>query len=429
MIVCCEKCQTRFKLNEHRIKPPGVRLRCSKCQHTFELKLPAACEVPSAENKSASLVSPSDPAPPTDALLSDFSEADRVEEAAQDALLGVDEVEEAEEDPAEDLFGPHSALDSPALDPDQVGEPIAPSTRERSEDFDWDHLSFTEEKISTDDKAAAGKNDPASLKRPHELPLELATDRGVIKAGKDFHPPVQGAANAPRPSSRDSLELDSTPARKAEHRASDLDEPPRRRESKPSFERVEHETPTKSERGTAPVLGALPFGRTNDHVPGPVLVLPKIPSLVGACILGIAVAASSALTLYAPAMRGCTEVRVVGGMHPATDLSVGDLRTRTLDREKGGTLYVVTGSARWLGPAGGAFTLEGVLVDSKNRSLQRRFARVGPIPSDAEIRATNPWRFAPRKVLPGAGEVPFTIVFNPDPTWRAEVRFQVRAGG
>jgi predicted Zn finger-like uncharacterized protein len=49
MIVSCENCHTRFKLNKEQLRPARVKLRCSKCQHTFELKpLSPAEEAPEA---------------------------------------------------------------------------------------------------------------------------------------------------------------------------------------------------------------------------------------------------------------------------------------------------------------------------------------------------------------------------------------------
>lgn len=35
MVVTCEKCHTRFNLDEHRIPGPKVKARCSRCQHVF----------------------------------------------------------------------------------------------------------------------------------------------------------------------------------------------------------------------------------------------------------------------------------------------------------------------------------------------------------------------------------------------------------
>src|SRR5688572_13262130 len=38
MIVKCEKCQTRFRLPDEKVTEAGVKLRCTKCRHTFKVK-------------------------------------------------------------------------------------------------------------------------------------------------------------------------------------------------------------------------------------------------------------------------------------------------------------------------------------------------------------------------------------------------------
>ncbi len=38
MIVKCEQCQTRFKIPDDKVTEKGVKVRCTKCQHTFRVK-------------------------------------------------------------------------------------------------------------------------------------------------------------------------------------------------------------------------------------------------------------------------------------------------------------------------------------------------------------------------------------------------------
>jgi predicted Zn finger-like uncharacterized protein len=38
MIVACPSCRAKFKIDEARIKPPGVRLKCAKCQTMFAVR-------------------------------------------------------------------------------------------------------------------------------------------------------------------------------------------------------------------------------------------------------------------------------------------------------------------------------------------------------------------------------------------------------
>lgn len=46
MIVVCQKCQSRFKLDESRIKTDRFKARCSRCHHVFSASKPATVESP-----------------------------------------------------------------------------------------------------------------------------------------------------------------------------------------------------------------------------------------------------------------------------------------------------------------------------------------------------------------------------------------------
>lgn len=61
MIVQCEKCAKKFKLNPDLIKPPGAKVRCSSCQHIFKVSPPEPVAVKEATLVSHEMESP----PPT----------------------------------------------------------------------------------------------------------------------------------------------------------------------------------------------------------------------------------------------------------------------------------------------------------------------------------------------------------------------------
>lgn len=42
MIVTCDQCQTRFKIPDAKVSDRGVKVRCTKCQHTFRVTRPTA---------------------------------------------------------------------------------------------------------------------------------------------------------------------------------------------------------------------------------------------------------------------------------------------------------------------------------------------------------------------------------------------------
>jgi predicted Zn finger-like uncharacterized protein len=51
MIVKCEQCQTKFRVADEHVSEQGTLVRCSKCQHTFQVRRSAAAPAP----RSASL--------------------------------------------------------------------------------------------------------------------------------------------------------------------------------------------------------------------------------------------------------------------------------------------------------------------------------------------------------------------------------------
>jgi len=44
VIVTCERCETRFQLDEARIPASGARVRCSRCKHAFRIAAPGASQ-------------------------------------------------------------------------------------------------------------------------------------------------------------------------------------------------------------------------------------------------------------------------------------------------------------------------------------------------------------------------------------------------
>jgi predicted Zn finger-like uncharacterized protein len=57
MIVKCEQCQTRFKIPDEKVTEKGVKVRCTKCTHTFRVMKPVPAR--SGEATEASLDGPS----------------------------------------------------------------------------------------------------------------------------------------------------------------------------------------------------------------------------------------------------------------------------------------------------------------------------------------------------------------------------------
>jgi predicted Zn finger-like uncharacterized protein len=93
MVVTCERCHTRFRVDESLIPPEGRRVRCSKCKHIFFAYPPAkepleeeAPEIPQAEGADEEVMEPT--------VKIDLQEQEEEEEYIEEALA-----EEAEDIP------------------------------------------------------------------------------------------------------------------------------------------------------------------------------------------------------------------------------------------------------------------------------------------------------------------------------------------
>jgi predicted Zn finger-like uncharacterized protein len=92
MIVTCPQCQTRFRIPDERVTAKGVKVRCTRCRHTFRVSRPAEPVEPAAD--------PFAQFSPSDALSEEDKTPTRGISVA--AALGV-EVEPAGAPPADDF--------------------------------------------------------------------------------------------------------------------------------------------------------------------------------------------------------------------------------------------------------------------------------------------------------------------------------------
>ena len=67
MIVTCPQCQTRFRIPDERVTAKGVKVRCTRCRHTFRVSRPAepveAAEDPFAQFSPPDALSEADKTP------------------------------------------------------------------------------------------------------------------------------------------------------------------------------------------------------------------------------------------------------------------------------------------------------------------------------------------------------------------------------
>jgi predicted Zn finger-like uncharacterized protein len=124
VVVTCEKCSTRFRLDESRIPPTGARVRCSRCKHAFLLPPPAGSGGDEAIHAIAAATIDGGPAPPAS---EDLGEVLAVE-GAQEPRGGV-EVEPATLDDEEESRWEFSETLRNDQSEERVAEPETPFER------------------------------------------------------------------------------------------------------------------------------------------------------------------------------------------------------------------------------------------------------------------------------------------------------------
>jgi predicted Zn finger-like uncharacterized protein len=65
MIVECSNCHAQYNINEKKIPPSGVKVRCSKCQHIIFIKREEPAPSPPEVEKPPEPEMPTPPAPPS----------------------------------------------------------------------------------------------------------------------------------------------------------------------------------------------------------------------------------------------------------------------------------------------------------------------------------------------------------------------------
>ncbi len=176
MVIQCSSCNTRFKIADDKVKPGGVKVRCSKCKEVFTV-LPSEEEQTAAATPATSLddvdwgslnsdksvdesnEEPSMPefsfadeeaSPPADDDLA-FDNSEDDSEEADDSFSFGDE-ESNEEDGEDELFS-FGVSSEPSTDDFGFDEPVgegaqdefsfdeAPAATGTADDFDWDGSS------------------------------------------------------------------------------------------------------------------------------------------------------------------------------------------------------------------------------------------------------------------------------------------------
>ncbi len=189
MIIQCEKCQTRFRLDDSRFTTKGVKVRCSKCKHVFTVRKEVSDDDTFQTGMPISDFSfPSTESETTKAVTEESANApEAVPTPATDTFTSGDIP--LENEPA--AFNPFES--SPfAAEVDKTSEsPVqkSPETAPGDISFDFDDISFPNPDSANCQGSAKATDTPESIEAHADAPLppkeinfddELATDSATV---------------------------------------------------------------------------------------------------------------------------------------------------------------------------------------------------------------------------------------------------------
>ena len=95
MIIECDNCSTRFRLNEDRVKGGGVKVRCTRCQNVFIVTPPEESKEELSPGQSEDTAAPAPPEEPANT-------GDAAKEPAPPISVGIPQEKPPEEEPDEE---------------------------------------------------------------------------------------------------------------------------------------------------------------------------------------------------------------------------------------------------------------------------------------------------------------------------------------
>ncbi len=174
MIVQCEACQTRFRLADEKVKPGGIKVRCSKCKEIFTVSPPEPAEetvdFDSSNMEKVAEDAPSETTPTSENLQTDSPEPE--EQPTPPPAPGPDSSQEsAEQQESGELD--FSALETEMGEGAGLGEELA-------DDFSFaDTSQPVEDDVEEDDTTSAGPGLSIDEGPQEEQADEEQTDSGA----------------------------------------------------------------------------------------------------------------------------------------------------------------------------------------------------------------------------------------------------------
>jgi predicted Zn finger-like uncharacterized protein len=185
MIVECEKCGGKFKLDDSKVTEKGIKVRCSKCKHVFTVKKPSS-DLPEFSMEG----------PPSEDPFQDFSFSDDIDlggESGQAPKGAPDSTERAPAPP------PTSGNDISFADEDAGAPAPAEGKSEAAPPDDFSDFDFDEESFD-----ATAHSPP-----PGESPGASESEWGNVSISDEMpRMPEEGAAPGPK----DDFDFSSEPS-------------------------------------------------------------------------------------------------------------------------------------------------------------------------------------------------------------------------
>ncbi|MFQ5458930.1 MAG: hypothetical protein ACE5FC_10855, partial [Myxococcota bacterium] len=303
------------------------------------------------------------------------------------------------------------------------------------DNFDWDQVSFTDNTGAPADAAAEAEAEAPGA--DSDNPEIVGIDDDFLAGNEEEKAPEAPEKTAPPQARRgplppgegdgQDLELDLShvaPKREATLASAREAAPPQPPPAAPAVSRAPQRRVSAKVRVPKPLVQAF---RTRTGQPRPRLALPRLPTIIASAVLAVVAAAAGVILAYGPFTGNDFEARPAGAASASIVLAIEDAQGVMVDPLDGRARYVVTGRAHWKGEPGATYYLEGVITSPQGKVLERRAARLGSAPEWKVIEEVDPDLFAAKESIPGEGEIPFTVLFTPEPSWQGDVHFELSA--
>ncbi|MBT1073227.1 DUF3426 domain-containing protein [Pelotalea chapellei] len=210
MIIQCEQCNTKFRLDDSRVTAKGVKVRCAKCKHVFSVSKEQPINEETPSDFGALLDQKTDATPddqtsspdqtyqPPSSAPSDFETSSFGEVGFSDNTFGAPEVPQNQEPAQPAESSSFSFLDEPTF-PSAQDEPLAGDSGFST--FEFGDLPDTPQEQATESAAWDGAG-MAALQSVPELPTSTTTkDSNDFDLGSDnlFGDAVAPAHEEPNP--------------------------------------------------------------------------------------------------------------------------------------------------------------------------------------------------------------------------------------